>query len=84
MLYKLPLAEGAREEAAAILMPLQIQDECSFQLSLGEDHFSISLVQSLPILARYIIYLFSFGLSNTQNNASRFMNYLAKSLKLID
>jgi hypothetical protein len=53
MLNKLSLAKGAREEAAAILVPLQIENECSLKLSLGEDHLSISLVKSLPICALY-------------------------------
>src|SRR5882724_9690302 len=38
VLGELPAAKGAREEAAVVLAPLQIQDERTLQLRLGKDH----------------------------------------------
>ena len=35
---ELVLAEGAGKEASLVLPPLQVDDECAFELGLGEDH----------------------------------------------
>src|SRR5882762_1532712 len=40
VLGELVLAKGAREEAAVVVPPLQIEDEGALQLGLGEDHDS--------------------------------------------
>ena len=54
MLAKLPLAEGASEETTAVLAPLQIEDECTPQLSLGEDQILF------PLFNSYYLFLLTY------------------------
>jgi hypothetical protein len=37
-LPEFPLAEGPGKGASVVLPPLQVDDECAFELGLGEDH----------------------------------------------